>query len=206
MDELFKMITSEIGEHGCVCFPIKSIHGFGVSASLMKRLSYEKKIIYIFEIENDEWRMDNHWTYYYKLFDAINNDADIKIMLECCVRFIKHCKIDKITGRFIIDGEKSCYNGGLRDFSRIAELFEDIEHVELIINRCCVCHDWTKLKLRDCDHHVCLECLSKIVKKDCEECHGEERGDCCDKCLSLERVRSCPMCRGYITTGIANVD
>jgi len=209
------MIKDEIKETGSITLPIKKIHGLCVDAEIIKRankpLLHEKKkttYSYAFIIKDDHYRCDDdHWEYYHKYYhdDTIKTDEDLKIMLECCVRFIKQCKIDKVTGHFALDGVvNGCYEKNQHDFVRLAELFEDVEHVKTLLNKCCVCHEWTRTSLKDCDHDVCVDCVSKLQKKECSACHGYDPHCECQECCGLEKVASCPMCRKPITSGIYN--
>lgn len=209
------MIKDEIKESGSIALPIKKIHGLGVDAEIIKRANnpppHEKKEItysYSFIIKDNHYRTfdnDDGYEYYHKYYQdgTIKTDEELKIMLECCVRFIKQCKIDKITGHFALEGVvNGCFEKNMHDFARLAELFEDVEHVETLLNKCCVCHEWTRTSLKDCKHVVCLDCMSKLQKKNCSECHGCNPHSDCDECLGLERVASCPMCRKQIISGI----
>lgn len=212
MDALFEMVKIEMENNSNLTFPIQTIHGLSVSAKIYKHTNScrpkdkkkgEADIYYGFAIEDDYHHGENRDDYYNKRFDDINNDDDLKVMLEYCVRFIKSCRIDKLTGRFILeDGEKCCYVKNTHNFVRLADLFEDIPHVTTVLNRCCVCHDWTRTFTSDCHHPLCLECLSQIKMDDCDECNNDDPSGCCDKCVGLGEMRSCPMCRGYIFMGL----
>jgi hypothetical protein len=215
MDALFTMIKDGIIEAGSLTMPIKKIHGLSVTVEIRKRTNkpkpQEKKKAthaYTFIIKDDHYHTGDEgeeWEYYQKYYSdgLIKTDEELKIMLECCIRFIKQCKIDKLTGHFALEGvTNGCYEKNMYDFVKLAELFEDIEHVKPLLSKCCVCTEWTRTSLKDCDHNVCLDCMSKLVKKDCSGCNGYDPQHCCSECCGLQQVASCPMCRKQIIAGI----
>lgn len=202
MDALFEMIKS-IERDGTVVLPIDKIHDIKVYVDIEKKVYTRNcdcdEVMYYFHIRDNYYCCEDRYNYYFKSFEKIKTDIQIKLMLECCVRFIKNCKVDKLVGMFVIDEDN---NVNVRAFEKLVGLFEDMEHVKTSLNRCCVCHDWTHTKLKECSHPVCLECLIKLEEKECEECYGDDPTMCCDKCRGLERIRTCPMCREYIIEGI----
>jgi hypothetical protein len=203
MDYLFHMITTKVVGDGAVTIPIKKIHGLGVEVQIEKRTRDKDGIVshcYSFTIKDDYYRGDSDYKFeYYQKhyhYNELDTDEKIKVMLECCVRFIKKCRIDKFRGRFALENFDST------NCLSLAMLFENIEHVELPFSKCCVCDDWTSTVLTDCSHPVCMECLPKLVKKDCEQCHGSDPLCECDNCCGLEKVAPCPLCRKPIISGI----
>ena len=213
MDALFEMVKHEMKGDSNLTFPIQTIHGISVSAKIYKVINkcdakYRDKddsdIYYKFDIEDHYHRKkEDAADYYNKTFCKINSDDDLRVMLECCVRFLKNCKIDKLTGRFITEKiDTHCYIKNTHNFARLADLFEDIPHITTVLNRCCVCHDWTRTFTSDCHHTLCLECLSQIKLVECDDCYNDDPQACCDKCCGLGEVRPCPLCRGYIIEGL----
>ena len=207
MDALFEMIKS-IEKRGSVVLPITSIHNIKVVVDIEKIVytnnrcncdGDEKR--YYFRIIDNHYHNEDNYRYYFNSFD-IFTDEFLREKLEWFVRFIKNCEINKLTGQFHIEDDPSNETTNIRNFETLVGLFEDMEHVKTMLNRCCVCHDWTHTTLKDCSHTVCLDCLMKLEEKDCEECHGDDPSHCCDKCEGMEQVRSCPMCREYIINGI----
>jgi len=211
MDALFDMIKS-IEYHGSITMPIVSMHKLPVNVSIERKKYTQMKdgaevseIYYYFEISDSYYRTENDsYHYYFKTFDRSQTDEQIKLMLEKIVLFIKTCKIDKLTGMFRTEGDEmmSMCDKNIHNFSRLIDLFEDVEHIKTVLNRCCVCHDWTHTTLKDCSHSVCIDCLSQLEMKTCEDCCGDDPYCNCDKCRGLERVKACPMCRNYIIEGI----
>jgi hypothetical protein len=157
-----------------------------------------------FKITDNHYHCDgDHYHYYFKLFDPIITDDELKIILEYCVRFIKNCKIDKLTGKFYLEGDEiTPYAKNINDFAKLADLFEDVEHIKTLLNRCCVCHEWTQTSLKGCKHPVCLDCWRQLTVINCDDCDGDDPMNNCDKCQGLEKVQACPMCREYIIEGI----
>jgi len=201
MDALFEMVKSI--ESGDVQFPIESLYGIKVCVYIEKKSYPDGDIFYYFKISDNHYRTEDRYNYYFKSYTKIKTDEELKIMLECCVRFVKKCKIDKLTGRFVLEGvEKSQYEKNTHNFVRIINLFEDVEHIKTILNKCCVCHDWTHTTLKECQHPVCLECLIRLQIKPCEHCGGDDTHANCDNCLGLEKISTCPLCRSAILEGI----
>jgi len=203
MEALFQMINS-IEKHGSVSFPIKSIHGLKVNASIEKRVFDDGDVFYTFCI-SDSYYLGNeeNYDYYGKTYTKIKTDQELKIMLECCVRFVKQCKIDKLTGKFALEGSEKCkYEKNIHDYARLIDLFEDVEHIKTILNKCSVCHDWTATTLKECEHPLCIDCLRHLVVKPCECCYGDDPHANCDCCRGLEEVSTCPLCRRAIVEGI----
>jgi len=58
-------------------------------------------------------------------------------------------------------------------------LFEDCETIQMKWDECCVCHEITNSKFKDCRHTICLECCGKLI----------EKGD------DDDIIIKCPICR-----------
>ena len=84
---------------------------------------------------------------------------DGKIMLEV----IKFLKFEKTTNRFECDCDCGC-KSNKNDLKPETwnDLFGESENIKLLWDTCCVCHELTNSKLRDCKHTICLICADKL--------------------------------------------
>jgi len=203
MDAIYEMLNL-IEKHGSITFPITKMFGLSVDVSIEKYINNDKVSVYSFEITDSHYRGDNRTMYYETDFKLTENtEKEIKTMIEYCCKFVAKCKINKLTGKFYWEEQSlSHHTKNMEDFAKLIELFVDLEHVETILNKCSVCYDYTNTKLKDCSHDLCLDCLSKLTKKDCEQCGGNDPMCCCDRCLGLETISTCPVCREYILGGL----
>ena len=193
-----------IEKNGSVTFPITKMFGLNVDVSIEKYINHDKDSVYSFEIADNHYRGEPINLYYQTIFKFTENTKEeINTMIEYCCKFIAKCKINKLTGKFYWEHQKPSHNTeNMNNFAKLIDLFVDLEHVETIINKCSVCYEYTNTRLKDCSHDLCLDCLSKLVKKDCEQCGGVDHMCCCDRCLGLETIATCPVCREYILGGL----
>lgn len=108
---------------------------------------------------------------------------------------MQNIKFNKFEGKFQSERTDNCYmcswyvsKKASLDIPNTFECFENMEHIELTYDKCCVCFENTSTKTL-CDHYLCVECNDKINIIYCE-CggHGE---DCEERC----GYRPCPCCR-----------
>jgi hypothetical protein len=109
---------------------------------------------------------------------------------------MQNIKFNKFEGKFQSERSDNCYmclwfvsKKTSLDIPNIFECFENMEHIELTYDKCCVCDEKTK-KYTHCGHCLCVECHDKIDMKFCDECGGNDE-DCEERC----GYTPCPCCR-----------
>jgi len=144
-----------------------------------------------------DYRSDGY-EFYEHLFELDKNpkNIDYEFMLKCIFAFIKTCVIDVYRGKFTKENEDRT------ELEFLLNEFKDCPQVTLSAKECCVCNEFTTTVLDDCGHSVCIQCISKIEKKDCERCNGNDSYIMnCEECCGVCKIRKCPMCRGNIIHG-----
>ena len=212
MDVLFEKVkmVADQPNYGRITLPITAIRGLDVTVLIEKIckencmcISEETRLgdNFVFIIrDNHHITDDGVWTYFNKVFENVDTDIKIRTMLMFIIRFIKISQIEPLLGRFRMPLEETASDDA-EEYISIASLFIDTPHVNTGLDKCCVCHEYTLTKTDDCNHTLCLSCLSQIEKKPCEEC---EDGIDCGYCDGLQDIRTCPLCRCGITHGLKN--
>jgi hypothetical protein len=167
------------GKH--LIFPIKKINNIGVEVTLHK----ERKSSYIFNIRPTDFSVEEdslYETIYDRQVDdasrAMSEDEFIQFIVRDTLATLKTVTIDKLNGKFstsLLTPEELKIEAMWNEF---CQEYKDDEHIVLSINECCVCFTPTK-SMTNCDHAVCLECISKLRTEQVEQ--GQQR--------------SCPLCR-----------
>ena len=75
-------------------------------------------------------------------------------------------------------------------------LFEDCEKIQMNWDMCCVCHEITNSKFKNCTHTICLACCEKLKEKDnddaiiikCPICREEYYGG--ERCFDDELLET----------------
>lgn len=75
------------------------------------------------------------------------------------------------------------YKPILKTSKMFATLLSTSDNVKLLIEKCCVCYEFTNAKTDKCNHPLCMICYDGIEKLDC----------CDDDCIS------CPICREEVS-------
>jgi hypothetical protein len=162
-------------------FPIKKINNISVEATIHK----QRKSCYSFNIEPTEFSVAGD-SLYETIYDRQDDDATtgmgedefIQFIVRDTLSVLKTVKIDKLNGKFstTLPTPEELKNEAM--WSEFCQEYKDDEHILLWINECCVCFTPTKT-MTNCEHAVCLECISKL------------------QMVQVEQVnqRSCPMCR-----------
>jgi len=162
-------------------FPVKKINNISVEVTIHK----ERKSSYIFNIGPTEFSVEED-SLYEITYDRIGNDATRAMIEDEFIQFIvrdtlatlKTVTIDKLNGKFsttLLTPEELKTEAMWSEF---CQEYKDDENIVLSINECCVCFTPTK-SMTNCDHAVCLECISKLRMEQVEQ--GQQR--------------SCPLCR-----------
>ena len=138
-----------------------------------------------FEVE-DNTLFDG--TYDRELTKETTEDDFIQNMVRCLLLNLKTIKINKINGRFCANNKQEHVEKMDEIWAMFCEEFKDVESVTLALEECCVCYTFTKT-MTNCDHSVCLDCISKIR----DEMSVDEEFNIHDD------YKNCPMCRQRIT-------
>ena len=171
-----------------ITLPIKKISNISVEVIIRK----QTKNKYILNINPIEFSVGEDESLYISIYDnncggatyAMQEDKFIERVVHCTLLGLKKIKIDKLYGLFTND-EPSLKEKKIRDMWAIfCQEFKDDEHMEMTIKECCVCFTMTQSRT-NCDHSVCLECISKL--KPVEIVDGAKH-------------IGCPMCRQRITS------
>jgi len=90
--------------------------------------------------------------------------------------YIKKLKFDNYFGKFVIGS--SLLNDNTKLFHSFSNILQNFDNVNLIGDKCSVCHEQTLTKTL-CNHHLCIRCYSKIS-------------------LTNGIESKCPLCRAHI--------
>ena len=112
------------------------------------------------------------------------------------LNYIKNCSIDKFTGKLTTVVGETPETLAAKE---VVAFFKDYDAVKLTVMECCVCYELTQTSLHGCEHHVCVDCIQKIQRTDCEKCDGQDRHGQCDEMGCHDGKKCCcPMCRASI--------
>lgn len=189
--------------------PIKTICGLPVMCIFRKHSGY----YYTFEIYQNcglskKGDGDDHLYYQDKMrvpdvivgsISTFISFSGVAAFIDECLNFIKTCRFNKITAKFISPIDPDEISTEQSDIE-IALFFKDTESVKIRFDECCVCYDYTGSKLNECGHPVCVECITKLEKDVCRSCNGDYNEGC--KCEGTGCIwgwtQNCPMCRATI--------
>jgi hypothetical protein len=175
----------ELRKGRSIALPIKKIRNISVYVSIHKSSRTEYK----FAIQPNDFSVDED-----QIFQTVNKTRP-KVLIEDEDNFIEHVvrnsllslkklKFDNLMGAFYIE-EPSQERQKMFDLeAEFCQAFKDDEHMEMDSKECCVCFTMTQSRT-NCDHSVCLECISKL--KPVEIADGAKH-------------IGCPMCRQRITS------
>ena len=165
-------------------FPVKKINNISVEVTLLK----ERKSSYSFNIGPTEFSVPED-SLYETIYSRLGADATTEMTEEAFIEYIvrdtlailKTVKIDKLNGNFstTLPTPEELKTEAM--WSEFCQEYKDSEHIVLSINECCVCFTSTNT-MTNCEHALCLECISKLRMEQVAE--GKQR--------------SCPMCRQRI--------
>jgi hypothetical protein len=187
-----------------VYLPIKSIENIEVQVEINRHNEdkYTLKIIPLdFSIKRDgdirtsdggrcgiqSGCIESDDTLFYKIYYRNEAADNLRVISNDILTSLKKMKIDKVNGEFSVD-ERNTENKMDELYKAFVAEFIHHEPIVLLLNECCVCYTPTKTKT-NCDHAVCLECISNLPTAP-----HMEIGDSC----ITQRMR-CPMCRQHIT-------
>jgi hypothetical protein len=171
-----------------ITLPIKKISNISVEVIIRK----QTKNKYILHINPTDFSVGEDESLYIGIYDnncggaayVRQDDKFIEHVVHCTLLSLKNIKIDKLYG-LLTNDEPSLKEKKIRDMWAIfCQEFKDDEHMEMTIKECCVCFTMTQSRT-NCDHSVCLECISKL--KPVEIVDGAKH-------------IGCPMCRQRITS------
>jgi len=165
-------------------FPVKKINNISVDVTIHK----QRNSCYIFSIEPTEFSVGEDGLYE-TIYDRQGDDATREMTEEEFIQYIvrdtlavlKTVKIDKLNGKFSTTLLTPDELKTEAMWSEFCQEYKDDENIVLAINECCVCFTSTKT-MTNCEHAVCLECISKLRMEQVVE--GQQR--------------SCPLCRQRI--------
>ena len=177
----------EMRKGKCLLLPVKKINNISVEVSIAK----ERKSIYILNFRPTEFNVEED-SLYETIYERIGDDATrglteddfILHVVKDALVVLKKVKIDKLNGKFVTappSPQEVKLDAMWTDF---CQEFKDEEHMVLSMNECCVCFTVTKT-MTNCEHTVCLDCISKLRT---EAVAGEHNSN----------QKICPMCRQRI--------
>jgi hypothetical protein len=171
-----------------IILPINKILNIGVEVSIYK----QTKQIYRINIEPTDFEVEEN-TLFEEVYDREltkepTEDAFIQNVVKSILSHLKTIKINKISGRFSANNKQKYVEKVGDLWSMFCHEFKEIESVTLSFDECCVCYSFTKT-MTNCDHSVCLECISKIRNETEVDQEFNTRDD----------YKNCPMCRQRIT-------
>jgi len=165
-------------------FPIKKMYGITVCC----RFEINKFGIWflinadnINKISEDDLIHHSLYRKHFHTKESSRTIEDYKIAVEFAFNIIPKLVLDNFEGVFV---EKK----QMIDYSSIFACFENIEHIEMSYDKCCVCYEKTKQQT-NCNHYLCIMCWDKIERKYCE-CNGMT--DCDEEGCGN---KPCPICR-----------
>jgi len=187
------MSLKELRKGKYLLLPIRKISGINVEVMLRK----EDRSCYILFISPTDFCMNDalyeafyerpmyEEDFYKREGTPLSEDKFIDIVVRNALVALKSIKIDKLNGKFTISkpSAKEVKTDAL--WSAFCQEFKDDENIVLSMNECCVCFTVTKTTT-NCEHAVCLECISKL--------RTEPVAD--DEHNSNKMI--CPMCRQRI--------
>jgi hypothetical protein len=130
------------------------------------------------------------YIYYSKNFvNEMMLDDRIDSLIYTLCNLFRHSTVDDLTGKIIVDDVH--YNELLLKNTtaltrQFIEEFKDDKTIELNAKECCVCNTWTQTRIEECNHFVCISCVSKLYPSYSDEYEGVN-------------LKKCPLCREEIT-------
>ena len=165
-----------------ILLPIKKIKNINVEVTINKlnKKFYELSVIPL------EFRMKENTLLEETVDRAPTDDTEEDFLYRAVRRMLyilKNIKIDKYYGRFVAFQSQEQLAKRVLQWNDFYQEFKEDENIVLTINECCVCFTLTETTT-NCDHAVCLECISNLnTATDYED--SDEHKDC-------------PMCRQRI--------
>jgi hypothetical protein len=159
--------------------PIKKICNINAEVSIHK----ETRNSYILNIGPTDFSVDDDSLYevnYTRDGTALSETDFIDYIVQNTLTALKTIKIDKLNGKFTTSAPSPQALKTDAMWTAFCQEFKDEEHMVLSLNECCVCFTVTKTTT-NCDHTVCLDCISKLRTEPDE--HNQ---------------KNCPMCRQRI--------
>jgi hypothetical protein len=168
--------------------PIKKISNINVEVTIHK----QTRNTYILNIGPIDFTVDDD-SLYEVIYDRmgeertceLTEDEFIEYIVQKTLLALKSIKIDKLNGKFTTTTPTPQDMKTNAMWTAFCQEFKDDEHMGLSMNECCVCFTLTKTTT-NCEHAVCLECISKLRT----EAVNDEQSNI--------KQKSCPLCRQRI--------
>jgi len=163
--------------------PIKKICNINAEVTIHK----ESRNSYILNIGPMDFSVDDDSLYevnYTRDGTALSENDFIEYIVQNTLTALKTIKIDKLNGKFTTSALSPQAMKTDALWTAFCQEFKDEENMVLSLNECCVCFTVTKTTT-NCDHSVCLDCISKLRT---EAIAGEHNSN----------QKICPMCRQRI--------
>jgi hypothetical protein len=163
--------------------PIKKICNINAEVTIHK----ESRNSYILNIGpmdfsvDDDSLYENHYT---RDGTALSENDFIEYIVQNTLAALKTIKIDKLNGKFTTTAPSPQAVKTDAMWTAFCQEFKDEENMVLSLNECCVCFTVTKTTT-NCEHSVCLDCISKLRT---EAVAGEHNSN----------QKICPLCRQRI--------
>ena len=164
--------------------PVNKICNINAEVTIYK----ETRNSYIMNISPTDFSVDDDSLYevnYTRDGTALTEDNFIDIVIRKTLADLKAIKIDKLNGKFTTTAPSPEAVKTDAMWTAFCQEFKDEENMVLSMNECCVCFTVTKTTT-NCEHSVCLDCISKLRT---EAIAGEHHN-------SNQKI--CPMCRQRI--------
>jgi hypothetical protein len=164
--------------------PVKKICNINAEVTIHK----ETRNSYILNIGPTDFSVDEDSLYevnYTRDGTALSENDFIAYIVHNTLTALKTVKIDKLNGKFTTTAPSPQAIKTDAMWTAFCQEFKDEEHMVLSLNECCVCFTVTKT-MTNCDHTVCLDCISKLRT---EAIAGEHHN-------SNQKI--CPLCRQRI--------
>lgn len=163
--------------------PIRKISNINVEVTIHK----ETRNTYILNIGPTDFSVDDDSLFeviYRREGPHVSEDDFIDYIVKNTLIALKAIKIDKLNGKFTASplSDQETKTDAL--WSAFCQEFKDEENIVLSMNECCVCFTVTKTTT-NCEHAVCLDCISKLRTEAIADEHNHNQ-------------KICPMCRQRI--------
>jgi hypothetical protein len=162
--------------------PIKKICNINAEVTIHK----ESRNSYILNIGPTDFSVDDDSLYEvnYTRDTGLSETDFIDYIVQNTLAALKTIKIDKLNGKFTTSAPSPEALKTDALWTAFCQEFKDEENMVLSLNECCVCFTVTKTTT-NCEHSVCLDCISKLRT---EPVAGEHNSN----------QKICPMCRQRI--------
>ena len=163
--------------------PVNKICNINAEVTIYK----ETRNSYIMNISPTDFSVDDDSLYevnYTRDGTALTEDNFIDIVIRKTLADLKAIKIDKLNGKFTTTAPSPEAVKTDAMWTAFCQEFKDEENMVLSMNECCVCFTVTKTTT-NCEHSVCLDCISKLRT---EAVAGEHNSN----------QKICPLCRQRI--------